>query len=60
MRFPTKWYVQRLRPACANEQSDQSLCLSLEYSMNINPLMPNVFSHHYKLDESISNFRVVG
>ena len=26
---------QRLRPACANVQSDQSLCLSLEYSMNI-------------------------
>ena len=24
---------QRLRPACAYEQSDQSLCLSLEYSM---------------------------
>ena len=26
---------QRLRPACAYAQSDQSLCLSLEYSMNI-------------------------
>ena len=25
----------RLRPACAYAQSDQSLCLSLEYSMNI-------------------------
>ena len=24
---------QRLRPACAYAQSDQSLCLSLEYSM---------------------------
>ena len=26
---------QRLRPACAYAQSDQSLCYSLEYSMNI-------------------------
>ena len=26
---------QRLRPACAYAQSDQSLCLLLEYSMNI-------------------------
>ena len=26
---------QRLRPACAYAQSDQSLCLSLEYYMNI-------------------------
>ena len=26
---------QRLRPACAYAQSDQSLCLSLEYSLNI-------------------------
>ena len=26
---------QRLRPACAYTQSDQSLCYSLEYSMNI-------------------------
>ena len=26
---------QRLRPACAYAQSDQSLCLSLEYFMNI-------------------------
>ena len=26
----------------------------------INPFMPNVFSHLYQLDESISNFRVVG
>ena len=30
MRFPTMWYV---RPAYA--QSDQSLCLSLEYSMSV-------------------------
>ena len=30
MRFPTMWY---LRPAYA--QSDQSLCLSLEYSMSV-------------------------
>ena len=26
---------QRLRPACAYAQSDQSLCLSLEYSMSV-------------------------
>ena len=26
---------QRLRPACAYAQSDQSLCLLLEYSMSI-------------------------
>ena len=26
---------QRLRPACAYGQSDQSLCKSLEYSLNI-------------------------
>ena len=40
MRFPTMWYV---RPAktqtslriCAYAQSNQSLCLSLEYHMNI-------------------------
>ena len=31
---------QRLRPACAYAQSDQSLCKSLEYSLNIN-LLPN-------------------
>ena len=39
MRFPTMRYVridqQMLRPACAYAKSDQSLCLSLEYYMNI-------------------------
>ena len=37
MRFPTIWYLRpaRLRPACAYAQTDQSLCKSLEYSMNI-------------------------
>ena len=29
------WDQQRLRPACAYAQSDQSLCLSLEYSMTL-------------------------
>ena len=40
MRFPTMWYVdqQRLRPACAYVQSDQSLYYSLEYSMTVNLL----------------------
>ena len=33
---------QMLRPACAYAQSDQSLCLSLDYSMNIKPLT----NHH--------------
>ena len=33
---------QRLRPACAYAQSDQSLCLSLECSMNIKLLT----THH--------------
>ena len=28
-------YQQRLRPACAYAQSDQTLCLSLEYSMSV-------------------------
>ena len=27
--------AQRLRPACAYAQSDQSLCYSLEYSMTV-------------------------
>ena len=35
MRFPTMWYVQSLRPACAYTQSDQSLCYSQEYSMRV-------------------------
>ena len=37
MGFPTMWYVQqqRLRPACAYAQSDQSLCKSLDYSMSV-------------------------
>ena len=28
-------YQQKLRPDCAYMQSDQSLCKSLEYSMNV-------------------------
>ena len=37
MRFPTMCMCdqQRLRPACAYTQSDQSHCLSLEYSMTV-------------------------
>ena len=27
---------------------------------HINPFMPNLFSHSYRLDESISKLRVVG
>ena len=39
--FPTIWYVcnkQRLRPTCAYAQFDQSLCLSLKYSMIVKQL----------------------
>ena len=37
MRYPTMWYVRPTKPrsACAYVQSDQSLCLSLEYSMSV-------------------------
>ena len=37
MRFPTMWYMRpaKAHPACAYVQTDQSLCLSLEYYMNI-------------------------
>ena len=37
MRFPTMWYVQpaNLRSACSYVQSDQSLCLSLKYSLTV-------------------------
>ena len=35
---------QSLRPACAYTQSDQSLCLSLEYSMTVKLLT----EHHYE------------
>ena len=35
MRFQTMWDQQRLKPACAYSQSNQSLCLSLEYSMTV-------------------------
>ena len=44
MRFPTMWYVsqQKLRPACTYAQSDQSLCLSLEYSIS-----DNLLTEHY-------------
>ena len=40
MRFLTKWYMcmcdqQSLKLACAYSHSDQSPCLSLEYSMTV-------------------------
>ena len=41
MRFQTMSYMcnqQRLRPACAYTQSDQSLCWSLEYSKSVKVL----------------------
>ena len=36
---------QSIRSACAYAQSDQSLCLSLEYSMTVKPLT----QHHLEL-----------
>ena len=41
MRFPTMWYCdqQRLRPACAYAQTDQSLCFALNYSMSVKLLI---------------------
>ena len=36
---------QRLRPACANAQSDQSLYKSLEYSMTVKPLTEHHLEH---------------
>ena len=46
MGFPTMWVCdqQRLRPACAYVQSDQSLCLSLDYSMSVKLLA----EHHFE------------
>ena len=35
MLFPTMCDQQSLRSACAYAQSDQSLCLSLEYSLTV-------------------------
>ena len=51
MRFPTMWYVrpdqQRLRPACAYAQTDQSLCLSLNYYISVKLLIElNLVSCH--------------
>ena len=34
-------------------------CIFLLGALRVNPFMPNVFSHLYELDESISNVRVV-
>ena len=37
---------QRLRPACAYAQSDQSLCLSLEYYMTVKLLTAHHLEFH--------------
>ena len=39
---------------------DKLESISIYRGSNINPFMPNVFSHPYQLAESIFNFRVVG
>ena len=45
MRFPTMWYVRPAKPQISlrNAQSDQSLCKSLEYSMNVKVLTEQHF-----------------
>ena len=50
MRFPTMCDQQSLRSACAYAQSDQSLCLSLEYSMSIK-LLTELHLEFLKLKE---------
>ena len=51
MRFPTMWYVQPTIKA-SDQQSDQSLCKSLEYHMSIKLLkrtlakMPQCWKSH--------------
>ena len=46
MKLPTRAMCdqQRLRPACAYAQTDQSLCYSLEYSLTVKQLT----NHHLK------------
>ena len=46
MRFPTMWYERpaKAKTSCAYAQSGQSLCLSLEYFMDIKLLT----EHHLK------------
>ena len=58
MRFPTMWYVQpqRLRPAWAYAQSDQSLCQSLEYSTSVKLLT----EHYFVLSLHLSKCHIVG
>ena len=45
MRFTTMWYVRPAKPQISLRisamQSDQSLCLSLDYSMNVKLLNEN-------------------
>ena len=55
MRFPTMWYVRQAKAqtACAYAQSDQSLCLSLECSMNIKLLT----EHHLEFLSLRMGFR---
>ena len=47
MIFPTMWYVRpaKAQTSCAYAQSDQSICLSLEYSMTGKLLT----EHHLKV-----------
>ena len=43
MRFPTMWYARPVKPQISMyAQSDQSLCLSLEYFM-----APRILTEHH-------------
>ena len=57
MRFPTMWYCdqQRLRTACAYAQTDQSLCKSLKYSLNVKLLT----EHHLEFQSLSRLHRLV-
>ena len=55
MRFPTMWYV---RPA--DVQSDQSLCLLLEYSMTVKLLTEHQVAVQAHLSLHLSKCHIVG
>ena len=52
---------QRLRPACACAQSDQSLCLSLDYSMSVKLLTEHLLGgSKLKRRLQLSKCQIVG
>ena len=56
----------QLHSRCIYKDSDQTWSMLRLFRVfaegkgYFNPFMPKIFSHHYQLDESIFNFRVVG